>query len=106
MTKITSDHLARGAYVYIRQSTADQLLRNHESRRRQYGLAVRKVAPQVGAIHLDGRDPLRFPVLSSSREVLILRKLRFVPDSPLEGAGFEPSVPRPDTAVLDAANAP
>ena len=36
MTKITSDHLARGAYVYIRQSTADQLLRNHESRRRQY----------------------------------------------------------------------
>src|SRR5438270_10483547 len=41
MTKITSDHLARGVYVYIRQSTADQLLRNHESRRRQYGLADR-----------------------------------------------------------------
>ena len=46
MTKITSDHLARGAYVYIRQSTADQLLRNHESRRRQYGLADR--ARQLG----------------------------------------------------------
>src|SRR5260370_26283352 len=46
MTKITPDHLARGAYVYIRQSTADQLLHNHESRRRQYGLADR--ARQLG----------------------------------------------------------
>src|ERR1700733_7351097 len=39
MTKITGEHLGRGAYVYIRQSTADQLLHNHVSRRRQYGLA-------------------------------------------------------------------
>ena len=37
MSKITGEHLGRGAYVYIRQSTADQLLHNHESRRRQYG---------------------------------------------------------------------
>ncbi len=41
MTKITPDHLARGAYVYVRQSTAGQLMHNHESRRRQYGLADR-----------------------------------------------------------------
>ncbi len=41
MSKITSDHLGRRACVYIRQSTADQLLHNHESRRRQYGLADR-----------------------------------------------------------------
>jgi excisionase family DNA binding protein len=41
MTKITPDHLTRSAYVYIRQSTADQLLHNYESRRRQYGLADR-----------------------------------------------------------------
>jgi excisionase family DNA binding protein len=41
MTKVTSEHLARGAFVYVRQSTADQLLHNHESRRRQYGLADR-----------------------------------------------------------------
>ena len=34
MTKITPDRLARSAFVYIRQSTADQLLHNHESRRR------------------------------------------------------------------------
>jgi len=46
MTKITSDHLGRGAFVYIRQSTADQLLHNLESRRRQYGLADR--ARQLG----------------------------------------------------------
>src|SRR6266581_8861716 len=39
MTKITTEHLARSACVYIRQSTADQLVHNHESRRRQYGLA-------------------------------------------------------------------
>lgn len=39
--KITPEHLARGAYVYIRQSTADQLVNNPESRHRQYGLAER-----------------------------------------------------------------
>jgi DNA invertase Pin-like site-specific DNA recombinase len=41
MTKITPDHLARSAIVYVRQSTADQVANNHESRRRQYGLAER-----------------------------------------------------------------
>src|SRR4051794_598180 len=39
--KITPDHLGCGAFIYIRQSTADQLANNHESRRRQYGLAER-----------------------------------------------------------------
>jgi DNA invertase Pin-like site-specific DNA recombinase len=39
--KITPDHLARGAFIYVRQSTVDQLVNNHESRRRQYGLAER-----------------------------------------------------------------
>jgi len=46
MTKVTADHLTRGAFVYIRQSTGDQLLHNPESRRRQYGLAER--ARQLG----------------------------------------------------------
>jgi DNA invertase Pin-like site-specific DNA recombinase len=46
MTKITADHLARGAFVYIRQSTVDQLVHNQESRWRQYGLADR--AKQLG----------------------------------------------------------
>lgn len=46
MSKITSDHLSRTAFVYIRQSTPDQLVHNLESQRRQYGLADR--ARQLG----------------------------------------------------------
>jgi len=41
MSKITPEHLARQAIVYIRQSTADQVAHNLESQRRQYGLAER-----------------------------------------------------------------
>jgi len=41
MNKITADHLARRACVYIRQSTPDQVKYNLESKRRQYGLAER-----------------------------------------------------------------
>ena len=41
MNRITPDHLARSAYVYVRQSTTDQLLNNPESRRRQYDLVTR-----------------------------------------------------------------
>jgi len=46
MNKIAADHLGRQAFVYVRQSTQDQLLHNHESRRRQYALADR--ARQLG----------------------------------------------------------
>jgi DNA invertase Pin-like site-specific DNA recombinase len=46
MTKITAEHLAHSAFVYIRQSTPDQLVHNQESRRRQYELADR--ARQLG----------------------------------------------------------
>jgi excisionase family DNA binding protein len=46
MTKITPDHLARSAFVYVRQSTAMQVVHNLESQRRQYGLADR--ARQLG----------------------------------------------------------
>ena len=41
MSKIATDHLTRRAYVYIRQSTLDQVQKNLESQRRQYGLADR-----------------------------------------------------------------
>jgi len=44
MNKITPEHLVRDAYVYIRQSTADQLAHNPESRRRQYALKERAAA--------------------------------------------------------------
>jgi hypothetical protein len=46
MSKITSERLSRQAVVYIRQSTADQVANNLESKRRQYGLADR--AQQLG----------------------------------------------------------
>jgi hypothetical protein len=54
MTKITADHLSRGAFVYIRQSTADQLVHNQESQRRQYGLADR--AKQLGWVTVEVVD--------------------------------------------------
>ena len=41
MNKITSEHLARAAFVYVRQSTAYQVVNNLESQRRQYGLVER-----------------------------------------------------------------
>ena len=37
--KIAADHLARGAVVYVRQSTMTQVIGNLESQRRQYALA-------------------------------------------------------------------
>ena len=46
MSKITPEHLARQAVVYIRQSTADQVANNLESQRRQYNLPAR--ARQLG----------------------------------------------------------
>jgi len=39
MSKITEEHLHRAACVYVRQSSIEQVQNNHESRRRQYGLA-------------------------------------------------------------------
>lgn len=46
MTKIKPDHLVRDAIVYVRQSTAFQVVQNLESQRRQYGLVDR--ARQLG----------------------------------------------------------
>lgn len=46
MNKIGSEHLARRACVYIRQSTPDQVQNNLESQRRQYALVDR--AHQLG----------------------------------------------------------
>lgn len=41
MSKIMPEHLARSAFVYIRQSTMYQVANNLESQRRQYGLVER-----------------------------------------------------------------
>ena len=42
--KITAGHLARLAYLYVRQSTLRQVIENTESTKRQYGLRERAVA--------------------------------------------------------------
>lgn len=54
MSKIGSDHLARQAVVYVRQSTADQVAHNLESKRRQYALVER--ARQLGWADVDVID--------------------------------------------------
>lgn len=56
MTKITPEHLTRSAFVYVRQSTTDQVLNNHESRRRQYALADRARALGWGAVEVIDDD--------------------------------------------------
>ena len=55
MNKITAEHLARDAYVYVRQSTADQLLNNPESRRRQYDLVDTSALARLGECHCHRR---------------------------------------------------
>ena len=41
MTRVSTEHLSREAWVYVRQSTPDQVRHNRESRGRQYGLEGR-----------------------------------------------------------------
>jgi len=43
-TKVTTQHLQRAAYLYVRQSTVRQVLENTESTQRQYALRQRAVA--------------------------------------------------------------
>ena len=42
--KVRADHLKRDAYLYIRQSTLQQVFHNAESTQRQYALKQRAVA--------------------------------------------------------------
>ena len=56
--KITSAHLRRDAYLYVRQSTLRQVLENTESTQRQYALRERALAlgwPQE-RVHVIDRD--------------------------------------------------
>src|ERR1044071_6913284 len=48
--KITPDHLARAAVVYVRQSTLAQVIGNLESQRRQYALADAAKAAGFAAV--------------------------------------------------------
>ena len=54
MNKFTAEYLSRSAYVYIRQSTADQLVHNLESQRRHYGLPDR--AQKLGWVTVEVID--------------------------------------------------
>ncbi|MBE0525145.1 MAG: hypothetical protein IBX40_12580 [Methanosarcinales archaeon] len=42
--KITSDHLHKVAYLYVRQSSIRQVIENKESTQRQYALKNRALA--------------------------------------------------------------
>ena len=42
--KVTSDHLKRNAYLYVRQSTLRQVIENAESTKRQYALRDKAIA--------------------------------------------------------------
>lgn len=42
--KVTAGHLARDAYLYVRQSSLRQVMQNTESTKRQYALRERAVA--------------------------------------------------------------
>ena len=57
-SRITSNHLSRDAYLYIRQSTPRQVSENGESTRRQYALRERAVAAGWPAerIHIIDQD--------------------------------------------------
>jgi DNA invertase Pin-like site-specific DNA recombinase/DNA-binding transcriptional regulator YiaG len=54
--KVTGAHLARTAYLYVRQSTLRQVLTNTESAARQYGLRQKAIAlgwPAEGIVTID-----------------------------------------------------
>jgi DNA invertase Pin-like site-specific DNA recombinase len=42
--KVTTDHLKRSAYLYIRQSTLKQVVENTESTQRQYALREKAIS--------------------------------------------------------------
>jgi DNA invertase Pin-like site-specific DNA recombinase len=52
-TKVRTTHLQRDAYLYVRQSTLQQLVHNTESTQRQYALRQRayraRLAQRAGA---------------------------------------------------------
>ena len=66
-SKISAEHLARSAYVYIRQSTADQLVHDKESQRRQYGLADRVKQLGWAAVEVIDDEPVHRTAQNTSR---------------------------------------
>src|SRR5260370_18869922 len=61
-SKVTARHLARTAYLYVRQSSLRQVLEHTESTARQYGLRQRAIAldwpaEHIGVIDCDQGQP-------------------------------------------------
>ena len=54
-SKVTAEHLARTAYLYVRQSTLRQVKDNTESAQRQYALRQRAIAARLAG-RADRRD--------------------------------------------------
>ena len=59
MSRISAEHLARRAVVYVRQSTADQVQHHLESQRRHYALADRARALGWSDVVVIDEDPGR-----------------------------------------------
>jgi DNA invertase Pin-like site-specific DNA recombinase len=55
-TKITAEHLNRGAVIYVRQSTLGQVVDHTESKRRQYALAETARAMGFGSVSVIDDD--------------------------------------------------
>ena len=60
--KITTQHVSRAAYVYVRQSTADQVQNNLESQRLQYRLVDR--ARELGWSNVEVIDDDPLPIVA------------------------------------------
>jgi DNA invertase Pin-like site-specific DNA recombinase len=68
--KVSTNHLHRDAYLYVRQSTVRQVFENTESTRRQYGLRERAVALgwPVERVHVVDSDLGKSGASSTDRE--------------------------------------
>jgi DNA invertase Pin-like site-specific DNA recombinase len=69
-TKVSASHLARTAYLYVRQSTLRQVMENTESTQRQYALRQRAIAlgwPGEAIVTID-RDQGHSGASSADRE--------------------------------------
>ena len=69
--KVSSDHLKRNAYLYVRQSTLRQVFENTESTLRQYDLRQRAIA--LGW-------PVERIIVIDSTSVILPRRRRIVKD--------------------------
>jgi DNA invertase Pin-like site-specific DNA recombinase len=69
-TKVSTDHLRRDAYLYVRQSTLRQVLENTESTKRQYALQQRAVVLgwPIERIHTIDNDLGRSGASSQNRD--------------------------------------